>query len=125
MTDGHDIDSETDSDFSDTDYELTSEDCVQILEFGTGHEDTCPSIERLQTLWNKQSGLCYISNLPMTLPMTYSKTMYSVNIAPRRVSEPISDSNSVLVCAAIKAMRESTNMTWSQFKTFVAHISSN
>jgi len=108
-----DIDSGDESDISDADYELTRELSDLITNQGI-------SEERAQHLWNKQSGLCYITNVPMIT--SRGKYHYSIEVAPRRITEPISDENSILVCHAASIMRESVNVTWTQFKAMISHF---
>lgn len=100
--------SDNESEFSDIDYELSQlpESLVDII-----------SIERANELWNKQSGCCYITNIPMSLTMD---TIYSIDIAPRRITEPISDANCILVNKGIKTMHADTGLTWTQFRAFLA-----
>tara|TARA_Y100000741_G_scaffold280407_2_gene220209 strand:+ start:18683 stop:19048 length:366 start_codon:yes stop_codon:yes gene_type:complete len=108
-----DINSEDESDISDADYELTRELSDLITNQGV-------SEERAQHLWNKQSGLCYITNIPMIT--SRGKYHYSIEVAPRRITEPISDENSILVCRGVSVMRESLNVTWTQFKAIMSQF---
>ena len=100
-------DSDVDSDFSDIDYTLH-----EVPEVITSYISETKANE----LWNKQSGCCWVTNIPMA---TNTNTLYSIDVAPRRVTEPISDENCILVLNAIKNMQESTSLTWSQFKSFI------
>lgn len=97
-----------DSEISDIDYELSKNDMNYFSEFNV-------TKERIQYLWNKQSGLCAVSNLPLTL---IPNTLYSVTIVPRKITDNISDMNSMLVCNVYNTMREASGLTWTQFKTF-------
>lgn len=108
-------DSDADSDYSDPDYKsLSDADLDEITQQGI-------SQEKAFDLWNKQSGLCYITNLPLTFGGRGN--YYKCEVAPRRISETVDDSNCILVCSGVSAMREATQMTWSQFKAFVYHVS--
>ena len=102
---------EYDSDVSDSDYNLDSKQLKELLSYGV-------SEERAQDMWNNQSGLCYICNLPLT----WDDSSWTVEVAPRRISEPISDTNSILVCKAINQMRSHTTFTWTQFKSTINMI---
>lgn len=101
--------SDDDSEFSDIDYSLP---------FIPSHLHEI-SETRLNELWNKQSGCCYITNIPMSVDQT-TLSIYSIDVAPRRITEPISDQNSILVTHGIKLMQESVNLTWTQFRSFMA-----
>ena len=97
-----------DSDFSDIDYNLT-----HIPEhLGFINKD------RLQESWNNQSGCCFITNIP--LQENVSDSIYSIDVAPRRITEPVSDTNFVIVARGVKQMQESVGLTWTQFKSFLA-----
>lgn len=102
-----------DSDFSDTDYELLARDTSHLKSFGISEETAL-------RLWNKQSGLCYVSSLPMSFD---GNNLYKAVVAPRRVNETVSDTNCILVCQVVNAMRESTDLTWTQFQAFINRIS--
>lgn len=100
--------SDAESEFSDIDYDLQQipDSLLHII-----------TIDKANELWNKQSGCCYITNIPMTLTMD---TIYSIDVAPRRISEAISDTNCILVTKGIKTMHADTGMTWTQFRSFLA-----
>ena len=104
---------EYDSDFSDPDYELDSNEVKSLVEFGI-------STERAQELWNDQSGCCSISGFPLTCDGR--ENIYKAEVAPRRVTEAISDTNSILVCRVVNMMREPTNLSWSQFQAIISKI---
>lgn len=104
-------DSDIDSEFSDVDYSIAS----------IPSQLNCISKDKVNELYNKQSGLCYISNVPMNIEKTCS--IYSIDIAPRRISEPISDENCILVNNGVKKLQESIGLTWTQFKAFIDIIS--
>ena len=78
------------------------------------------SQERAQELWNDQSGCCSVSGFPLTTEGT--ENIYKAEVAPRRVTEPISDTNSMIVCRVMNMMREPTNLSWSQFQAIIAKI---
>ena len=103
--------SEIDSEFSDVDYSITN----------IPSQLNCISKEKVNELYNKQSGLCYISNIPMNIEKTCS--IYSIDIAPRRITEPITDENCILVINGVKTLQESIGLTWTQFKAFIDMIS--
>ena len=103
------------SDFSDTDYELEKDKIEHLVQWGV-------SAERCQELWNKQSGLCHVTNFALVFS---NDVLYSVEVAPRRVNEPISDTNSILVCKGVALMRESLNVSWTQFKSFIFQCTQN
>lgn len=102
-------DSESDqTDFSDIDYEFAN-----IPTFLT----TYVSAEKIRDMWNNQSGCCFITNIPLD-PME-SNSIYMIEVASRRVTEPISDTNSILVCKGVKAMLEASGLTCTQFRSFL------
>lgn len=106
-------DDEYDSDFSDPDYELDENELSSLTEFGI-------SAQRAQELWNDQSGCCSISGFPLT--SDGREHIYKAEVAPRRISEAISDTNSILVSRVINMMREPTNLSWSQFQSLLSKI---
>ena len=87
--------SDNESDFSDIDYTIEKIPS-QLKKIGKN---------KVNDLWNKQSGCCYFSNVPMIVEEANS--VYSIDVAPRRISEPISDTNCVLVLNGVKQMHES------------------
>jgi len=108
--DANDDDSDLDSDVSDNDYQLTTEESNFITTYGI-------SEERANHIFNKQSGMCYISGFPLVFKKTAG--LYTAEIVPRKISEPVSDENSIMVCRGVASMRESTGLTWMQFKSFI------
>ncbi len=105
---------DNDSEFSDIDYELSDKQVSHLKKFGI-------SENRMNELWNKQSGLCYISNYPMV----FDGDLYKVEVAPRRISQKIGDDNSILVCKSINRMRDAVNLTWTQFKALINQMANN
>ena len=103
------------SDFSDIDYELEQEKIDYLMQWGI-------TSKRCKELWNKQSGLCFITNFSLVFS---NDAMYTVEVAPRRITEPVSDTNSILVCKGVGLMRESLGITWTQFKSFLYHCAQN
>ena len=107
-------DSDDDSDFSDADYELSSEDLQKLASYGV-------SDERLNKMWNDQSGLCVVSGFPLVIDSN-SENLYMAEVAPRRVTEPVSDLNSVLVSRVMNIMREPTGLSWSRFSALLQRM---
>ena len=106
-----DSDDDVDSEFSDADYVIEKEHISYLKRQGI-------SDERAQHLWTKQSGLCEITNMPLT----FNSGFYGAEVVPRRVTEPTSDENSMIVCQSVAQMRESINVSWTQFKSLVCQF---
>lgn len=104
--------SDTDSDNSEGDYELPKK-VLDSLARKSGISE-----ERIKYLLNEQSGMCYMSSIPFDL--SSSDSMYSIAIAPRRVNQPLGDTNSVMVCKVVESMRASSNLTWTQLKNLMS-----
>lgn len=110
-------DSDGNSDLSDSDYKLSSRELDVLCAQGI-------SEERANYLWNKQSGLCYVTNHPLIIKQGFSG-MYIAVVSPRCVNSSISDTNSILVCREVSMMRDAVSMTWTQFKALLQSISCN
>lgn len=100
--------SDNESEFSDIDYNLDQ------LPTSLGGI----SLEKSNELFNKQSGCCYISHIP--LAVEDAESIYAIDVAPRRISEPLSDANCVLVNKGVRKMHEASGLTWTQFKAFLS-----
>ena len=110
-------DSDGNSDLSDSDYRLNTRELEVLCAQGI-------SEERANYLWNKQSGLCYVTNHPLIIKQGFSG-MYIATVNPRCVHSSISDGNSILVCREVSLMRDALGMTWTQFKSLLQSISCN
>lgn len=107
-----DDEDDLESEFSDCDYHLEKHQVATLYDI---------SEDRSHELWNKQSGLCYITNIPLG----FGNGMYDAVVAPRRITEQTDDTNSVIVCRCVSLMREATGYTWTQFKALLANVSQN
>tara|TARA_B100001778_G_C18342198_1_gene518042 strand:- start:191 stop:595 length:405 start_codon:yes stop_codon:yes gene_type:complete len=107
---------DVDSEFSDTDYDLSSHELEYFSKkFGMNSK-------RANYLWNKQSGVCEISNIPLIIGD--DSRLYGAYIVPRRITEPITDENSMIVASCVAAMRDSLGISWHQYKSLVCQIAS-
>ena len=104
-------DDDVDSEFSDTDYILSRDEVMYLKKQGI-------SEDRAQHLWTKQSGLCDITNTALL----FASGLYGAEVVARRVTEQISDENSMIVCQSVAQMRESINVSWTQFKSLVCQF---
>jgi hypothetical protein len=102
---------DVDSEFSDTDYVLSREELTYLKKQGI-------SEDRAQHLWTKQRGLCDVTNTPVL----FMKGVYGAEVVARRITEPVSDENSMIVCQAVAQMRDSINVSWTQFKSLVCQF---
>ena len=118
-SDDDDIDSDdNDSDESDDDYKALSSYEINSL------RDMGISEERILYLWNKQSGLCYLTNIPLEFHK-HGTSLNSVVVCARKVSQTVSDTNSILVCKGASAMRDSVGLTWTQFRALLHQYSNS
>lgn len=77
------------------------------------------SLDFLNSLWEKQVGRCYYSNLPMNY--TYSKKdPFQVSIDRRDSTKGYTEENSVLCCLSINYAKNS--FTEEQLRDFLQHL---
>lgn len=77
--------------------------------------------EMVRDLWKSQRGLCRMCDLPLT----FENGRYDCRIAPRVFAKPISEKNAVMVASIVYDMRAASQLSWTQFVSFVQTIATD
>ena len=105
-----DDDDENDSDYStdsDCEYQLSPEDATNLI------KRSGVSQRAANDAYCKQRGICRITGIP------FSDGMYKPVLVARKCSEPISDTNCMIVIEVMERLHSASNMNWRTFVRFL------